>query len=264
MMKFDFPGPGAGFSLHNHSNWSDGASPLDEVCRAGKAAGLQVFGISDHWVVPPSEGYDSESWSMKLDRLDDYVAALQKLKGQLDDENFSLKIGLEVDFFFENISDVLANLKNYPLDYLIGSVHYSGKFPIDYDISSWNGLSESDKDEICEIYWQKLLGAAQVEEFTFIGHLDLPKKFALIDNEKYLPHAEKVLDALALHHGAIELNTAGWFKPYNEQYPALPMLTLARQRNIPVIVNSDSHSSGDVIREFGRAYGICDRAGYSF
>ena len=90
-------------SCHNHSNWSDGAGDLKEVCRKGKEAGLKILGMSDHYVVPPGDGYNSETWSMKLSRLDEYIEVLSGMRRELEDDSFSLKIGLEVDFFFENI-----------------------------------------------------------------------------------------------------------------------------------------------------------------
>ena len=65
MDKFSFPGPGIGYSMHNHSNFSDGASTLEEMCRAAKASGLKLFGMSDHWVVPAYEGTGTERWRMK-------------------------------------------------------------------------------------------------------------------------------------------------------------------------------------------------------
>ena len=110
-MKFVYPGPAFNVSCHNHSSWSDGASPLEEVCRKGKEMGLKVLGMSDHYVLPPGEGYDSETWSMRLSRLEEYISVLQKMKNELEDDTFSLKIGLEVDFFFENIDELLAKIK---------------------------------------------------------------------------------------------------------------------------------------------------------
>ncbi|MBE6378589.1 MAG: histidinol-phosphatase HisJ family protein [Lentisphaerae bacterium] len=264
MLKLSYDVPSKGYSCHNHSNLSDGDSTLEEMCRAAKAAGLKVFGLSDHWVVPPEDGYDSCLWSMDLSRLDSYISAMQKMKNELDDENFTLKTALEVDFFFENIDSVLKNLEGYPLDYLIGSVHYSGKFGIDTDITLWEPLTEDEKEDICEIYWQKLLGAAQRKEFSFIGHPDLPKKFNTINSKKYFPHALKVLDAVAENNGAIELNTSGWFKPCAEQYPAFDLLQAANARKIPVIVNADAHNAADVARGFEQAYMLLREAGYNY
>ena len=264
MTKFTFPGPGLDYSMHNHSNFSDGASTLEEMCRAAKAAGLKVFGMSDHWVMPAYEGTGTESWRMKHDRLDEYVSTLQKLKAELDDENFTIKIGLEVDFFFENMDEIFAYLKNFPLDYLIGSVHCCGTFPVDHDASDWEPLSPEERNAICEMYWKKLEGAAARKEFLFLGHLDLPKKFAIIDDQVYLAHAARVLDILQQHGGAIELNTSGWFKPCNSPYPGPEILRLASERSIPVIVNADAHHHEHVRRNFENAYSLLKETGYSF
>ena len=138
----------------------------------------------------------------------------------------------------------------YPMDYLIGSVHYSGVFSVDHDIVDWEPLSEKQKADICKIYWEKLAGAAEFGKYTFLGHLDLPKKFALIDNNKYLEHAIKVLDMVQKKSGAIELNTSGWFKQCCEAYPAPAILAAARERNIPVAINADAHCAEHLQRNF--------------
>lgn len=264
MLDFIFPGPGKGYSLHNHSVFSDGASTLEEVVAAGKAGGLSVLGISDHWVEPPYDGTDYASWAMPHHKLDEYVNTLLELRKKYEDDSFKLKIGLEVDFFFENAQAVYDRLMQYPMDYLIGSVHYSGVFSVDHDAADWEPLSENKKAEICEIYWQKVAGAAEFGKYTFLGHLDLPKKFALIDNNKYLDHAVKVLDIVQKNSGAIELNTSGWFKACTEAYPALAILQAACQRNIPVAVNADAHCAEHLQRNFAEGYELLKKVGYKF
>lgn len=261
MLHFDFPGPGKDVSYHNHSNLSDGASSLGEMCRAAKAAGLREFGMSDHWVIPPPEIRDV-NWRMEPERLEYYVTELQRLKKELDSESFTLRIGLEVDFFFENASEVVAELKDWPFDYLIGSVHYSGTFPVDHDASDWAPLSPGEIETICEEYWRKLEGAALSGFYTFIGHPDLPKKFGYVPEWKYLPHAVRLLDAVRKTCGAIELNTSGWFKPCKEQYPAGAILKEACARRIPVVINADAHAPAHVARNFDEAAQVLFQAGY--
>ena len=146
------------------------------LCRAGKRSGVREFGVSDHWVEHPQEGSDQEEWRLAPARLDEYVERLLKLKKELDDGDFTLRLGLEVDFFFENADEVLAKLLRYPFDYLIGSVHFAGIFSIDHDRRDWLPLSREEMAEICRIYWEKLEGAAARSEFAFLGHLDLPKQ----------------------------------------------------------------------------------------
>lgn len=260
---FIYPGPLSGFSLHNHSTWSDGGASAEAMCRAAKAAGIRVFGLSDHYVVHPDSSLMPVSWSIDPARIKDYCAELERLKQELNGENFTLYTGFEVDFFFENVEEVLSELEKYPLDYLIGSVHYSGTFPIDSSEADWKPLSPDQIDEICRIYWEKMLGAAQCGRFTFLGHLDLPKKFGfLTDGEKYLPQAKQVLDAAAASGVGIELNTAGWFKPCSEPYPSLPMLREANLRKIPAVINPDAHCPEHVTRGFSEAAELLRQAGY--
>lgn len=261
-IKFTYPEVIRGYSCHNHSVWSDGSGSLEDICRKGKDMGLKVLGISDHWVKPPFPGTDAATWSMDLSRTADYVKILQGLQDELNDENFQLLIGLEVDVFPENIEDVIAELQEFEPDYLIGSVHYSGTFPVDYCIEPWKNLSAKEMDDICNIYFDKLEVAASRREFAFIGHLDLPKKFGMIDNKKYFKRAEKVLDILKESGGAIELNTAGFYKECAEQYPALEILQQAYMRQIPVIVNADAHCPEHLMRGFDEAYRILQQAGY--
>ena len=264
MLEFTYPGPGVGYSLHNHSVFSDGADTLETMVSAGKNAGLKVLGISDHWVEPPYAGTDYQTWAMPHDKLDEYVNTLLELRKKYEDENFSLKIGLEVDFFFENAQQVYERLMEYPMDYLIGSVHYSGVFSVDHDIVDWEPLSEDKKAEVCRIYWEKLAGAAEFGKYTFLGHLDLPKKFAMIDNSKYLDQAIRVLDMVQKKSGAIELNTSGWFKQCCEAYPAPAILAAACERQIPVSVNADAHCAAHLQRNFAEAYTMLRNIGYNF
>ena len=86
-MKLLYPGLNEKYSLHNHSELSDGSSSLETLCRAGKAAGLKVFGVSDHWVIPPEGITDADEWRMPPEKIDEYVETLLKLKKELDSEN---------------------------------------------------------------------------------------------------------------------------------------------------------------------------------
>ena len=256
---------GEGISLHNHTRLSDGATDAETMCRAAKAAGLRVFGLSDHYVVHPKSELNPVSWCIGTFPVTDYCAEMARLKKELNDADFTILTGLEVDFFAENVSEVLAELEKYPLDYLIGSVHYSGTFPIDHDISDWEVLSEAEADGICRTYWEKLRLAAACGRFTFLGHLDLPKKFGqLPDPAAYWPAAERVLDAAAASGTPIELNTAGWYKPCAEQYPALELLKSAKRRTIPVVISADAHCPKDVARGFPEAKEALRKAGWVF
>ena len=259
----NYPCTGPEISLHNHSCWSDGKDSTAEMCRAARAAGVKVFGLSDHYVDHPEACCMPVSWSMDIARLDEYVDEVVKLKKEVSDGQFTLFAGLEVDFFFDNIDEVLKKLSGYPLDYLIGSVHYVGKFPIDHSADNWRELSPEENDSICRKYWEKVYATAACGRFTFLGHLDLTKKFRMVpDRRRYLPDAIKVLDCAAANGTPIELNTAGWFKPCEEAYPDLDILREANRRKIPVIVTPDAHAPDHITRSFAEAREVLRQAGY--
>ncbi|MBQ9503193.1 MAG: histidinol-phosphatase [Lentisphaeria bacterium] len=250
----DGGGKEAVLSLHNHSVWSDGAGTAEEMCRAAKEAGVRVFGLSDHWVVHPDPELMPVSWSIAPGKLPAYLEELARLKDIFNDENFTLLAGLEVDFFFENFEEVLAGLDRLQPDYLIGSVHYAGRFPIDNCAGDWKALSADGIRAVCETYWNKMLGAAECGRFSLLGHLDLPKKFGFLpDPGAYLPDARRVLDAAAARNIPIELNTAGWSKECREPYPSPEILREARARNIRVIIGADAHCPQHVTRNFAAA-----------
>lgn len=259
MLKIEYPGLGIDYSLHNHSDFSDGANTLEEVCRRGKEIGLKYLGISDHWCEPPVDGTDWAEWCMKHERLDEYVEKVLALQKKYNDENFTFLLGLEVDYFAENFAETCKRLEKYPFDYLIGSVHYAGNFPIDHDISDWTGLTANEIDNICQIYWEKITQAAETGFFTFIGHLDLPKKFGMIDEEKYFSHALKVLDILQKNGGALEINTAGFFKQCAAQYPSLEILQEACSRKIPLVISADAHCADHLNRRFEEALKLAEK-----
>jgi len=249
-------------SYHNHTTWSDGSSSLEDMYLAAKAAGLREFGLSDHWVVPPDKGYDSDSWSMKLDRLAEYVRDCLAWKQRLDDEKFTIRIGLEVDFFEENWQQVLAALSNFPFDYLIGAVHYYGSFPIDHSPEPWRALSQQQIDEIWQGYWRKIRNLAATRRFDFLAHLDVPKKFNFFPSDASFHEQEQTLLALQKYALPFEINTAGWAKPCAESYPGEEALKRACQLGIPVLVNADAHQKEHITRFFPQAEQLLRKSGY--
>lgn len=249
-------------SYHNHSTWSDGSSTPEEMYLAAKADGLREFGLSDHWVIHPDKCKDAESWSMKLNRLEKYVSECLAWKNRLDDENFTIRIGIEVDFFEENWQEVLGRLRNHPFDYSIGAVHYFGTFPIDHSAEHWQALSQLQIDEIWRGYWQKVRNLAATRSFDFLAHLDLPKKFNFLPSNGFSDELEETLLSLQKYDLPLEVNTAGWAKPCAECYPRAETLCRACQLGIPVLVNADAHQKEHVTRFYPQAEQLLRDCGY--
>lgn len=246
-------------SYHNHTTWSDGTATLAAMLDGARRAGLDEFGLSDHFALMP--GGKRVDWAMPPDFLGEYVRALWETAAATADITF--RVGLEVDYFPETEAETLAALARYRFDYLIGSVHFADGFPIDWKPDPWEALTPDARDDVWRRYWRYLRLAAETCAFDFIGHLDLPKKFGFLPQADFSREIGDLLDAIADLHLAIELNTAGWEKPIAEQYPSLALLRDARRRDIPLVINADAHAPGAVTNHFPRARLIAREAGYT-
>ncbi len=239
-------------TLHNHSKWSDGIHTIREMALAAQAAGADAFGISDHLVLTPKElDIDpSDVWWMPPANLEAYVTEAKAVKTELTDEKFKVFIGLEADYFPETVDRLRETLALYDFDYVIGAVHYAGKFPIDHSAANWERLTPDQCHEVWRLYIDKLLGLTQCGCFDWVAHLDLPKKFGYPMPDDLRPKMREVINAIADVELAIELNTAGLDKECREVYPAEWMLEQAVEQAIPVALTSDAHSTEQIVRHF--------------
>ena len=246
-------------SYHNHTIWSDGLATVQEMIESARRAGLVELGFSDHFALTP--GNQHLRWALPPDSLDSYVSEIQWAIASTKD--ITVRMGLEVDYFPETADLIKSRLAAHSFDYLIGSVHFVDDFPIDLDAQPWEELSQSARDSVWRGYWRCLRAAAQSGIFDIIGHFDLPKKFKFGPSVDLTEEAFAVLSAVSAADMAIEINTSGWDKPAGEAYPSLFYLQEAMRRKIPLVINSDAHSTGEVVRHFDRARQLARNAGYT-
>ena len=100
--------------------------------------------------------------------------------------------------------------------------------------------------------------------FDVVSHLDIPKKFGYRPAEKPLKEmVQPALDRVAAAGMGMELNTSGLRKPVGEIYPSALIVSLARERDIPICFGSDAHSPQDVGKGFPAAVQLARDAGYT-
>mgnify|MGYP003518356550 FL=1 len=206
-----------------------------------RAKGLKGVVFTDHSPMPP--WYDPES-RMRLEALPFYLLALERVRERAQD--LYVGIGLEADFHPGTEGFVAQLLRRYPFDYVIGSVHYLGAWPLDHpdhqEEYAWRDLKE-----VFRAYFQEVEKAARSGLFHAIGHLDLPKKFGhRLPEEALLELAEPALRAVAEAGLFLDVNTAGLRRPAKEVYPAPALLRRARELGIGLVLGSDAHRPEEV------------------
>lgn len=221
--------------------------------------GLDELGISDHWVLDPDGR--AHDWSMPVERLEEYVQAVRAVAER--QASPVVRLGLEVDYFPETIEAAKERLAPIPFDFIVGSVHYVRRFPVDATRGHWEALSAEDVNVVWREYYARVAELAASGLCSFVAHLDLPKKFGFRPTADMTRHALAALDAVAQNDLAIEINTAGWNLPASEAYPSPELLRAAHERGIPLLINADAHSPAHLTRNFDRARALARECGYT-
>jgi histidinol-phosphatase (PHP family) len=177
--------------------------------------------------------------------LDAYVGAVLEAKRR----GLPVKLGLEVDYVGERQHELAAILRPYPWDYLLGSVHWIDGLSVDSgpERGIWN---EWPVDEVWRRYFEALAELAGSGHVDVLAHPDLVKIFGLRPELIEYPELKGV---------ALEISTAGRYKPIGELYPDLSLLQHA---GLPITLASDAHAPQNVGRDFAHALELAHAAGY--
>ncbi len=228
-----------------------------EFARRAVEIGLGELGFADHNPMP--EQFDQ--WRMAFEDLPRYIEAVEEARAQFP--QLTIRMGLECDFIAgrESWIEKLAGMANW--DFLIGSVHY---LPSGWAIDDPQYISRfrgGDIEGIWANYWRTYEAAIRSGLFDFMAHPDLPKKFGFRPPGDLRRYYEPSIAALAETGKAFEINTAGLRKECAELYPANEFLTLARAADIPLLINSDAHSPGELAIGYSEAVHAAKAAGFT-
>ncbi|MPR32450.1 histidinol-phosphatase [Salmonirosea aquatica] len=253
-------------NYHSHSHYCDGVEPPRAQVEAALAQGVRVLGFSSHGPV-----YFDNAWSMKVEKLEAYLSETRALQAEYADR-LELYVGLEVDYLPSEDASKYGGPSTYApkLDYTVGSVHYLDRneigAPWEIDGSSekfMRGLVEvhgGDIQKVIRLYYGCIRQMIERDPPHIVGHLDKIKIHnignSLYDEEVpwYQAEIDQTLDAIAASGCVLEVNTRGVYKKNLTTYPSLSILQKARQRHIPIMVNSDSHAPSEITAELLPTY----------
>lgn len=229
----------------------------EEFVEAAIYAGLEEYGISDH---APALPEPLDDWRMLESELPEYLSWISQAE-RAAQGRITVRSGLECDWIAGCEAHIDSLAQGHSWDYLIGSVHYLGSW--DFDHPKWLGKwAELDVESTWETYWKTYAAMAESGLFDILGHPDLIKKFSYVPKGDLDRFYDPVIEAIAANGSVIELNTAGWYKPCAEAYPAPRFLELAASAGIGLVISSDAHSPKEVGRDFAKARDLALAAGF--
>ncbi len=261
-------------TYHCHCSFCDGVGDPEEYAAAAVRKGFTSLGFSSHAPLPvPNE------WTMREGDMSRYLDALDELARRF---RGSLEIlrSLEVDFVPGIMGPADAKYRSLGLDYIIGAVHIipdptSGEFlcidgPDKEFIHLLTRVFKNDISSMVHDYFERVRLLIRSGGFQILAHIDLIRKknrnsrFFAEEEPWYLAEIDETLAAAAAAGIMIEMNTGAMARGAMESpYPSFRTLAKARAMGIPIVLNSDAHSSEHIDYWFEDGSRMLREAGYT-
>jgi DNA polymerase (family 10) len=196
-------------SLHNHSNWSDGRNPIEEIALRMNELGLAYWALTDH----SKSSYQANGLTPK--RLRKQLLEIRAVNHKLADqgEDFRLLSGSEVDILAEGKLDFDDDLLA-ELDVVVASIHH--------------GFSKDEAETT-----KRLIRAAENPFVHMLGHLT---GRLLLTREPYKVNQTAVIDACAANGTWIELNACP--DRFDMDWR---LWHYAKKKGVKCVINCDAH-----------------------
>jgi histidinol-phosphatase (PHP family) len=260
-------------TFHCHSHFCDGEGSPEEYIRRAVNLGTFAHGFTSHGPV----GFPN-TWSMKRDVMNDYIASIEVLKSAYA-SIIDIYLGLEADYI-PGKSDPAALKSEFGLDYVIGSVHYVKQFnsgvpwqidgsPEDFE-RGYTEIFNRRPQALMNEYYSLIRAMVRETPPDVVGHLDKIKmhngSFRLFheDDKWYMEEVIHTLEEIRDAGIIIEVNTRSIYKKArSEPYPGLNILRNIRKMNIPIMLNSDAHHPSELNKGYDIVLPMLDELGFT-
>ncbi|HOE05551.1 MAG TPA: histidinol-phosphatase [Bacteroidales bacterium] len=247
-------------NLHSHTNYSDGTHAPEDYLEPAIAAGLMVYGFSDH--APLS--FEHFNWCIRPGKAGDYCDEIRRLKEKWG-QRIQIYLGFEADFI-PGISDA-SMVNKYEPDYVISSIHFLKKNNCD-DIMEIDGsyegfqkgfhrLFNNNAAELVKHYFDTLHQMVSRGGYDITGHADKIKMFlnrrypGIIEETWYADQEHEAALMLASSGIVTEINTRSLYKKHGtEPYPSWEMIKTIHQHGGKLTLSADTHDPNGVTAFF--------------
>jgi len=243
----------------HHYRCGHATGTLDDYVEVAIGAGLDEIGLSDHSPIfhLGADSHPHPRTAMSQHELPAYIDEIQAVRARFADR-ITVRLGIESDYVLGWDEHYRQLWRQYPLDYVIGSVHWLGE----WSIFSRELSPGQSADEVYAMYLHTTQAAARSGVYDIIGHLDCLKTNGHIPDLSITPLLEATVRVLAECDVAIELNTSGWQKSVADCYPRAELLACCHHYGVPVTLSSDAHAPELVAAGFERAIVLLREIGY--
>lgn len=248
--------------VHMHTNFShDSSSTPEEMIRGAIEKGLEVICFTDHY------DKDNMDWGPEdIFDPEEYFQVLPPLKEKYKDQ-IDVRIGVELGIQPYLEPYYREFVKQYPFDFVIGSVHCIWKMDIAYG-EIFKG--HTDEEIYRAVLEETLEDVRLYEDYDVLGHLDYMVRYGenkekAYSYHKYVDLIDEILKTIIEKGRGIELNTAGlkYGLPFAHPHPDV----LKRYRELGgeiITVGADGHKPEHIAYDFYKVSDILRVCGFKY
>lgn len=250
------------FDLHTHHERCGHASgALEDYIEIAISRGMKVLGITDH---SPYFFSDEDKPFPKLamgkSEFFKYIEEAYYLKKKYKDQ-IELLIGVESDIFKEHIDLYDHSYSSFPLDYVIGSIHFTSPSLVSKGVD-WSTASEEERDEEFKRFIELMQLSVQSRWVNIIGHMDRFNRGYESFQNLYAPYIGPLLKTMAQRGVALEVNTGGFRKSPEDWYPSINVIEQAYYYGVEITFGSDAHDPLRVGNEWEKVRNTLAQIGF--
>lgn len=220
---------------------------------AGVKSGMKTIHILDHTHrfiefaplytrLKEASGYQKEWFEKKkLEPLQSYFDLIEAMKKM--DLPIEVKFGLEVCYTPEDKDFLRELLKQYPYDFLIGSIHSIDGLLYDMNAFSREILWDKfDTNRIYKRYYEIMEDMICSDLFTQIGHPDQLKLFHYEPTYDLRETYERIAIVAKEHDIYMESNTGIMYRYHHEDLGTNEIfMSILKQHGVKIMSASDAH-----------------------
>lgn len=263
-------------NYHTHTTFCDGKNSPEEYIKKAIEMNMKILGFSAHSLSP-----FGSSWHLPVKGHHSYVTEIHRLKDMYKD-TLEILCGFEADYFPPIALPDQSRFEEFSPDFLIGSVHFVTGDNLDDGCFTVDGPVEEIEAGIKTVFKGNAKKAVQTyfaterdmlksgSTFDVMGHPDIIRKqngkMHFFDETELWYKRELIAtaDAIKKWGGIVEINTGGISRAgLPSPYPSPEFLALLKERNVPVMLNTDCHKTEGLCADMDKGLEEAKTAGYT-
>lgn len=252
---------------HVHSDHSvDAKGSIREYCQRAFEVGLFEITFTNHYEIMLSRkdrmGYfniGGEKIPSGPDAVKRYIDEVRAVGEEFFSIGVKVNVGLEIGWDSRLYDRLVKELKEFRLDFVIGSVHDIDDEPILERPYGPEFFKSRPIEAWAEKYFQKCEEIAESQLFNVIGHLDVYKRYGRAAygdalRQAHRPFIASLFTKMRESGTGLEINTSGMRHGLGEYYPSIDIINDARRAGVTIAsLGSDAHAPDQLALDFDAA-----------